>query len=373
LDYEDVKRGYTYSYLIKATNINSYILSNEVININTNDAPIFTSTPVTSAAEDTVYIYNVTATDVDVGDTLTITGTPAWLTLTDHGNGTATLTGTPTNDDVGDHLAELTLTDSADGTDTQNFTITVANTNNAPVITSTPVTTVDEDDAYSYIFTASDVDAGDELTLSVPTLPCWLSFAPETGVLSGTLTNDEVGDHAVVLRVNDGTVDVDQNFTITVTNTNDAPTITGTPATSVDEDTAYSFTPTADDIDAGDTLTFSIENKPVWASFDTGTGSLTGTPNNDDVGNYPGIVITVTDGKLTASLPSFDLTVMNLVIPGDIDNSGTIDLRDAIMAIQGCAGIIPPSTVYKEADVNGDNKIGMEEVIYILQKVSGLR
>jgi len=30
LDYEDVQRGYTYSYLVKATNINSYILSNEI-------------------------------------------------------------------------------------------------------------------------------------------------------------------------------------------------------------------------------------------------------------------------------------------------------------------------------------------------------
>ena len=58
-----------------------------------NDAPAFTSTPVTSATEDIVYVYNVTATDVDVGDILTITGTPAWLTLTDNGDGAATLTG----------------------------------------------------------------------------------------------------------------------------------------------------------------------------------------------------------------------------------------------------------------------------------------
>jgi len=247
------------------------------------------------------------------------------------------------------------------------------NTNDAPVITSTPVTTVDEDDTYSYTFTASDVDAGDELILSAPTLPDWLSFTPETGVLSGIPTNDEVGDHAAILRVNDGTVDVDQSFTITVTNTNDAPTISGVPATSVDEDTAYSFTPTADDIDVGDSLTFSIENKPAWASFDTVTGSLTGIPDNDNVGIYPGIVITVTDGKLTALLPSFDLIVLNLVILGDIDNGGTIDLRDAILTLKVVCGSIISEHIAVSADVNGDNRIGMADVIYILQRISDLK
>ncbi len=53
-----------------------------------------------------------------------------------------------------------------------------------------------------------------------------MTFNTGTGLLSGTPTNAQVGDHAVVLRVNDGTVDVDQSFTITVANTNDAPTIT---------------------------------------------------------------------------------------------------------------------------------------------------
>ena len=37
------------------------------------------------------------------------------------------------------------------------------------------------------------------------------------------------------------------------------------------------------------------------------------------------------------------------------------------------AGVEPSSTVHVEADVNEDGKIGLEEVIYVLQKVSGLR
>ena len=48
------------------------------------------------------------------------------------------------------------------------------------------------------------------------------------------------------------------------------------------------------------------------ASFDTSTGALTGTPDNDDVGTDSDIVITVSDGDATASLSSFSITVSNV-------------------------------------------------------------
>ena len=58
------------------------------------------------------------------------------------------LTGTPTNDDVGDWNVVITATDDAGATATDSFTVTVANTNDAPTITSTGGTAVDEDSAY---------------------------------------------------------------------------------------------------------------------------------------------------------------------------------------------------------------------------------
>ena len=59
---------------------------------------------------------------------------------------------------------------------------------------------------------------------------------------------------------------------------NKAPTIAGAPATQVNAGSAYSFRPTAVDAD-GDTLTFSIANRPAWAAFNTATGQLSGTPS----------------------------------------------------------------------------------------------
>jgi len=97
----------------------------------------------------------------------------------------------------------------------------------APTFTSTAGTSVNEEALYSYSITTNDVD-GNSLTITAPTKPAWLNLTDNgdgTGTLSGTPTNSEVGTHNVTLRVNDGTVDVDQSFTITVNNVNDAPVL----------------------------------------------------------------------------------------------------------------------------------------------------
>jgi hypothetical protein len=87
---------------------------------------------------------------------------------------------------------------------------------------------------------------------------------------------------------------------------NSIPTITGAPASQITVGAAYKLTPVARDAD-GDTLAFSIQNRPSWATFSTATGELTGTPGA--AGTFADIVISVSDGKGTASLPTFTITV----------------------------------------------------------------
>jgi len=89
---------------------------------------------------------------------------------------------------------------------------------------------------------------------------------------------------------------------------NNAPIISGVPVLSVEAGTAYDFQPIASDAD-GDVLTFSITGKPAWASFDTASGRLSGTPGDSDTGTYSQIVIAVTDGTDTAALPGFSIAV----------------------------------------------------------------
>ncbi|MDM8525140.1 Ig-like domain-containing protein [Desulfococcaceae bacterium HSG8] len=55
---------------------------------------------------------------------------------------------------------------------------------------------------------------------------------------------------------------------------------------------------------------------------------------------------------------------------GDINNDGNTDLHDAIVAFQVCIEEVPFYNFCTEADINGDGKIGIEEIIYILNFIS---
>jgi hypothetical protein len=90
--------------------------------------------------------------------------------------------------------------------------------------------------------------------------------------------------------------------------TNSPPSISGTPDSAILAGDVYLFAPDASDAD-GDPLTFSIENPPRWASFDTSSGRLSGQPTFGDVGLYDGIQIKVSDGVASNSTQTFSVQV----------------------------------------------------------------
>lgn len=89
---------------------------------------------------------------------------------------------------------------------------------------------------------------------------------------------------------------------------NHAPTISGTPVTTVTSGQAYNFVPAAADADH-DSLQFAISSKPSWATFDISTGRLWGVPTSASAGSYEEIEISVTDGKAVTKLPQFAIVV----------------------------------------------------------------
>ncbi len=208
-----------------------------------NDAPEITSTAVTSATQDLAYSYTITSTDQD-GDALTLSATtlPAWLSFTDHGDGTATLTGTPGNAEVGTHAVVI---EARDGSlmDTQSFSITVSNINDAPVITSdgggdNAAVTADENQTAVTTITSSDVD-GDTATYTISggadasrfsiTADGVLSFngAPD---FENPTDHDGDGVYEVAITANDGNGGSDvQTISVTLSNVAELPP--GTPVT----------------------------------------------------------------------------------------------------------------------------------------------
>jgi uncharacterized delta-60 repeat protein len=100
------------------------VVSITILGTGLNNPPFFTSTPVTTAVSTLPYTYTITVDDPDASDILTVTAPilPAWLTLADHGDRTAALSGTP--DTPGSYPIFLAVSDGISYT-TQAFTITV--------------------------------------------------------------------------------------------------------------------------------------------------------------------------------------------------------------------------------------------------------
>jgi len=187
--------------------------------------------------------------------------------------------------------------------------------NRAPTITGTPSTTATVGTTYSFQPSASDAD-GNTLGYTIANRPSWATFSTTTGRLTGTPTATGTFSN-IVIGVSDGRVTTSlRAFSITVSgSSNRAPVISGTPARSVNAGSAYSFRPTASDPD-GNTLTYSIANRPSWATFNTTSGQLSGTPSASQVGTYSNIAISVSDGRATTSLAAFAISVV------DVSNGG---------------------------------------------------
>lgn len=278
-----------------------------------NVAPVISGKPATSVVAGSTYVFVPSADDAN-GDPVrfTIVNRPAWATFNPV---TGQLSGTPAVANAGTY-SNITIygTDGSLKVALAPFSITVlSSANRAPTISGTPPATVTAGQAYQFRPVAVDADKN-TLGFSIQNRPVWATFSSATGQLSGTPTSAQVGSYAsVVISVSDGKASAAlAPFTIKVAAPpNKAPTIAGAPAMQVNAGSAYSFRPTAADVD-GDTLTFSIANRPAWAAFNTATGQLSGTPAAASVGTYANIVISVSDGKARTALAAFPITVADV-------------------------------------------------------------
>lgn len=118
------------------------------------------------------------------------------------------------------------------------------------------------------------------------------------------------------------------------------------------------FAPSGTSGDVG-IVTFNISSGAVTG--DTHILSLTGeylSKSTGKVQNFP----TVTTTFIVGPYPT--------IITGDINNDGTVDLKDTMISLQILTGVNPSQIIYKNADVNADNKIGLHEAIYTIRKAA---
>ncbi|HXS91768.1 MAG TPA: putative Ig domain-containing protein [Steroidobacteraceae bacterium] len=164
---------------------------------------------------------------------------------------------------------------------------------------------------YTFQPKAADAD-GNTLTFSITNKPTWATFSATTGKLSGTPSSASIKTYSnIVIKVSDGTSSASTpafSITVRAATNNRAPTISRTPPTAVTVGAYYYFMPAAADPD-GNPLTFSIQNKPSWLTFYPASGRLSGTAPKSAIGTSSNIVIKVSDGVASASLPPFSITV----------------------------------------------------------------
>ena len=163
-----------------------------------------------------------------------------------------------------------------------------------------------------YTFTPKVTNpSGRALNFKILNKPSWATLNAKTGQLSGTPPNVLKNYSNISISVTDGVATVKTPYFIIRVlppNTYDKPTISGSPSTSVTAGSPYAFQPSASDA-FGEPLSFSVKNKPAWASFSIATGRLYGTPTKAQAGTYSSVQISTTNGKVVSALPAFSITV----------------------------------------------------------------
>ena len=279
----------------------------DVLVLEENKPPVITSTPVYSATQGLIYNYSVEGSDPNVGDSLTFSldQAPAGMSIAADG----IISWIPAETQIGLHDITIRVTDSNNLASTQAYQMGVVNENNAPQIDSSPVTSATEEELYSYDVNATDSDVNDVLVFSLVVAPSGMSINPVDGLLQWTPSNAQVGSHAVVVEVVDALGLTDrQDFGIIVGNVNDAPIIVSSAVLLAGEGLAYRYNVAAQDPDAGDTLTFSLDSAPAGMGIDPVSGEIDWLPTTAQVGSQL-VAVRVLDSTGASATHAFTVSV----------------------------------------------------------------
>ena len=343
-----------------------------------NHAPVITSVPISQINEGAFYNYHVTATDSD-GDTLTysLNENPSWLSINSN---TGVISGVaPSASYDTDYDITVKVSDGTDF-DTQTYVLTVKipchPVNHAPVITSVPISQINEGSSYNYHVTATDSD-GDTLTYSLTTKPSWLSINSNTGVISGVapLVSSNT-NFDVTVKVSDGTDFDTQTYVLTVKNIpcphiNHAPVITSSPITSITEGNIYTYDVQATDSD-GDDLTYSIIDAPGWLHINSNSGIISGTaPQVDSSTDYQ-VELEVSDGNGGIDTQSYTLKVKNHVSGGTSSGIRVISDSDIYYQNRYFDQFETGQTVYTEKPTREVLGLSVSTFFYFLTAVISL-
>jgi hypothetical protein len=297
----------TYSVTITAANAGGTVNQVITLTVKTDSTkvpvPAFTSAAKATATAGSAFTFTVTTTGsptTTYTTSVTHTGAlPSGISFNNLGNGTATISGTPTSASGGTYALTLTAKNSA-GTTTQSFVLTVQA---GSTITSAATATATDGSAFN--FTVKTSGSPTPAMSETGALPSGITFTGNgngTATLAGTPGLDQGGVYKVTFTAANTFGSVTQSFTLSV---DQAPAITSASSASATHGKTFSFTFTATGYPLPTVTHTGTVRGLTYTRGTNGTATLSGTPTK--AGTYT-LTITASNSVGTTS-QTFTLTV----------------------------------------------------------------
>lgn len=299
---DETQGGQTFAFTVRVGD--GTVNTDQTISITVdeaNDAPTLSGVPSSAAVnEGQALTFTATATDSDVpvqALTFSLLGAPSGATI---GATSGAFTWTPTETQGGTTFVfDVQVNDGT--TTNQTISVTANEANIAPTLAGVPSsTTINEWQAFGFTATATDSDApAQSLTFSLVNAPTGATIGAGTGIFAWTPDETQGGaTFDFTVRLSDGITSTDQAITLSVTETNSVPTLSGVPTSNtIAERQPLIFTAAAaDDDDPTQALSFTLVNGPAGASIDSATGVFSWTPAETEGGHVFTFAVRVSDG-----------------------------------------------------------------------------
>jgi Bacterial Ig domain/FG-GAP-like repeat/Putative Ig domain/FG-GAP repeat len=295
--------GGTYPITITATNTAGTATQAFTLTV-AGATPVFTSAATTTFVVGTAGSFTVTTAASPAVTSVTVTGAlPTGIVLTNNGDGTATLGGTPGPGTAGTHTLTFTATNGV-GSSNQTFTLVV---HQAPTITSANTATFNIGGAGTFTVTTTGLPVP-SLT-QTGALPASVTFVDNgngTATLAGTPT--AAGTFPITITATNGVGSAaTQTFTLTVQT---GALFTSAAGTTFVVGAAGSFAVTTSGTPPVTSLTHTGGTLPAGVTFTPGgaTATLAGTPSAGTGGTYL-LVFTASNGVGAPVTQNFTLTI----------------------------------------------------------------
>jgi VCBS repeat-containing protein len=295
------------------------------------EAPVISTASINNVKENITSVATISASDEDAGSVLTYSlldsgGAKDEKLLSINESGVVTFISAPNYESPSDFNLDNTVEFTAvvsDGSLTAqaDYSFEIIDVNESPSIATTEISDIAEGVSIIATISASDPDAGASLSYSLVDSngakdEGLLSIDSSTGAVAFIsapnfeMPADVGADNKIEFSVlvSDGSLEVSQDYSFSITNVNEAPTIS-TSSFSIAEGSTAIGTIAASDPDASSTLSYTIsgtDSSKFSINASSGAVAFLSPPNfesptDNGLDNTYNFTVTVSDGSLSSS------------------------------------------------------------------------